>query len=95
MCLRRLLAAPAPSEPTIRKNGKLCAMKLRLAKKRKPHSHQDCKLRRVNLLHNGDMKRLLQFLQRLTGKPQKVSLHTPEELACFKRDAIENRRKHY
>ncbi len=70
-------------------------MKLRLAKKRKPHSHQDCKLRRVNLLHNGDMKRLLQFLQRLTGKPQKVSLHTPEELDCFKRDAIENRRKHY
>ena len=41
------------------------------------------------------MKRLLQFLQRLTGKPQKVSLHTPEELECFKRDAIENRRKHY
>ena len=41
------------------------------------------------------MKRLLQFLQRLTGKPQKVSLQTPEELDCFKRDAIENRKKHY
>ena len=41
------------------------------------------------------MKRLLQFLQRLTGKPQKILLHTPEELDCFKRDAIENRKKHY
>jgi len=41
------------------------------------------------------MKRILQLLQRFTGKPQKLSLHTPEELECFKRDAIENRKKHY
>ena len=49
----------------------------------------------VSTPHNDVMKRLLQFLQRLMGKPQKISLHTPEELDCFKRDAIENRRKHY
>ena len=42
-----------------------------------------------------DMKRLLRLLKRLTGKAQKHPLHTPEELECFKRDAIENRGKHY
>ena len=45
--------------------------------------------------HNGDMKRLLMLLQRLSGKTEKSPLHTPEELACFKKDAIENRAKHY
>ena len=44
---------------------------------------------------NGGMKRLLQFLQRLIGKAEKPLLHTPEELECFKRDALENRGKHY
>ena len=42
-----------------------------------------------------EMKRLLRLLKRLTGKTQKPPLHTPEELECFKRDAIENRGKHY
>ncbi|MDP7994068.1 MAG: hypothetical protein RAK21_03805 [Synechococcus sp. SP2 MAG] len=41
------------------------------------------------------MKRLLRLIKRLKGKTQKTPLHTPEELECFKRDAIENRRKHY
>nr|WP_272106444.1 hypothetical protein [Synechococcus sp. AH-551-E02] len=41
------------------------------------------------------MKRLLVLLQRLTRGRQKSSLHTPEELECFKRDALENRSKHY
>ncbi|MDA9762105.1 hypothetical protein N9C84_03445 [Desulfobacterales bacterium] len=41
------------------------------------------------------MKRLLRLIKRLTGKMQKPPLHTPEELECFKRDAIENRGKHY
>ena len=41
------------------------------------------------------MKRLLRLIKRLTGKTQKPPLHTPEELECFKRDAIENRGKHY
>ena len=45
--------------------------------------------------HNGGMKQLLQLLQRLMGKTPKPPLHTPEELECFKRDALENRRKHY
>jgi len=54
-----------------------------------------CKRPENNQGQTGCMKRLLQFLQRLMGKSQKISLHTPEELDCFKRDAIENRRKHY
>ncbi|QNJ03693.1 hypothetical protein [Synechococcus sp. PROS-U-1] len=41
------------------------------------------------------MKRLLRLLQRWTGKRDKPPLHTPEELECFKTDAIENRSKHY
>ena len=41
------------------------------------------------------MKGFLLLLQRLLGKTRKMQLHTPEELECFKRDAIENRRKHY
>ena len=41
------------------------------------------------------MKSFLLLVQRLLGKTQKIPLHTPEELECFKRDAIENRRKHY
>lgn len=43
----------------------------------------------------GIMKGFLLILQRLFGKTRKMPLHTPEELECFKRDAIENRRKHY
>ena len=41
------------------------------------------------------MKRLLVLLQRLTGGHQKPPLHTPAELECFKRDALENMGKHY
>ena len=42
------------------------------------------------------MKRLLRLIKRLTGKMEKPPLlHTPEELDCFKRDAVENRGKHY
>ncbi len=47
------------------------------------------------LSHTDHMKRLLQLLQRLTGNKRKPPLHTAEELECFKRDAIENRGKHY
>jgi len=42
-----------------------------------------------------EMKRLLRLIKRLKGKTQKTPLHTPEELECFKRDAIENSGKHY
>ena len=38
---------------------------------------------------------LIQLLRRLRGQAQKPVLHTPEELACFKNDAIQNRAKHY
>jgi hypothetical protein len=41
------------------------------------------------------MKRLLTLIQQLTGRKQKPLLHTAAELECFKRDALENRRKHY
>ena len=41
------------------------------------------------------MKRLLQLLRRWTGQQEKPPLHTPEELECFKKDAIDNRGKHY
>ena len=41
------------------------------------------------------MEQLMRLLQRLKGKKTKPLLHTPEELECFKRDAIENRAKHY
>jgi len=41
------------------------------------------------------MKRLFQMLQRLKGNPQKPPRHTPEELECFKKDAMDNRAKHY
>jgi hypothetical protein len=44
---------------------------------------------------SSEMKRLLVLLQRLTRGRQRPSLHTPEELECFKRDALENRGKHY
>ena len=44
---------------------------------------------------NESMKRLLRLLQRLMGTTDKPPLHTPEELECFKKDAIENRGKHY
>lgn len=44
---------------------------------------------------NESMKRLLRLLQRLRGTTDKPPLHTPEELECFKKDAIENRGKHY
>ena len=48
-----------------------------------------------SLSQTDEMKRLLRLIKRLTGKTQKPPLHTPEELECFKRDAIENRGKHY
>lgn len=41
------------------------------------------------------MKRLLKLLLKWAGKREKPPLHTPEELECFKTDAIENRGKHY
>ena len=41
------------------------------------------------------IKRLLLLLQRLKGKPEQPPLHTPEELECFKTDAIDNHRKHF
>ena len=41
------------------------------------------------------MEQLMRLLQRLKGKKTKPLLHTSEELECFKRDAIENRAKHY
>ena len=44
---------------------------------------------------NESMEHLMRLLQRLKGKKTKPLLHTPEELECFKRDAIENRAKHY
>ena len=47
------------------------------------------------LSQTDEMKPLLRLINRLTGKTQKPPLHTPEELECFKRDAIENRGKHY
>ncbi|MBL6741329.1 MAG: hypothetical protein ISP80_02710 [Synechococcus sp. BS301-5m-G53] len=47
------------------------------------------------MAQNRSMKRLLQLLQRWTGKREKPPLHTPEELECFKTDAIDNRGKHY
>ena len=48
-----------------------------------------------SLSQTDEMKRLLRLIKRLTGKTQKPPLHTQEELECFKRDAIENRGKHY
>ena len=48
------------------------------------------------IIQNWRMKRLLlRLLQRLTGPRKKPPLHTPEELECFKTDAIENHAKHY
>jgi hypothetical protein len=44
---------------------------------------------------SSDMKRLLTLIQQLTGRKQKPPLHTAAELECFKRDALENRGKHY
>jgi len=41
------------------------------------------------------MKGVLLLLQRIFENTRKMPLLTPEELECFKRDAIENRRKHY
>ena len=43
----------------------------------------------------GIMKGVLLLLQRVFGSTRKMPLHTPEELECFKRDAIDNKRKHY
>ena len=37
----------------------------------------------------------LRVFRRWEQKRPKVVLHTPEELECFKQDAIENRAKHY
>ena len=44
---------------------------------------------------SGGMKRFLALLLRLTDRNQKPPLHTAAELECFKRDALENRGKHY
>ena len=41
------------------------------------------------------MQQLLRLLLRWKEKRKNPPLHTPEELECFKTDAIENRRKHY
>ena len=41
------------------------------------------------------MNHLLQRLKRLTGPAQRPTFPTHEELEWLKRDAIENRRKHY
>ena len=38
---------------------------------------------------------ILNALRRWTETQSNASLHTPEELECFKKDAIENRAKHY
>ena len=38
---------------------------------------------------------LQNLLQRLKNKRQKRPLHTQEEVACFKNDAIQNHKKHY
>jgi len=38
---------------------------------------------------------ILNPLRRWTETQPNASLHTPEELECFKKDAIENRAKHY
>ena len=43
----------------------------------------------------GAWDRLLCVFGSWETKRQKASLHTPEELECFKNDAIENRAKHY
>ena len=45
--------------------------------------------------HNCSMQQILRLVRRLTGQRVKSPLHTPEELECFKRDAIDNRAKHY
>ena len=47
------------------------------------------------IVQNGRMKQLLRLLRRWTGQRAKPPLHTPEELECFKTDAIDNRGKHY
>ncbi len=44
--------------------------------------------------HSG-MAFFLQILRRLRGNRQKAKLNSREELEAFKRDAIENRSKHY
>ena len=41
------------------------------------------------------MKHVLLLWKALTGQSHKPPLHTPEELEVFKRDALDNRRKHY
>ena len=46
--------------------------------------------------YTGTMKRfLIQLLQTLRGHTPKPPLNTPEELEVFKRDAIDNKGKHY
>ena len=56
---------------------------------------QGCSAKREEQRQSGEMKRLLVLLQRLTGSYQKPPLHSAAELECFKRDALENRGKHY
>ena len=38
---------------------------------------------------------LKDLLNRLKSNKKKRPHHTPEELACFKQDAIQNHKKHY
>ena len=47
------------------------------------------------IVQNRRMKQLLRLIRRLMGQRAKPPLHTPEELECFKTDAIDNRGKHY
>ena len=63
----------------------------------KPHPHMQhlSGATEAEAEQNESMKRLLRLLQRLMGTTDKPPLHTPEELECFKKDAIENRGKHY
>ena len=58
-------------------------------------NHRDDLAAKAVMDHNGLMKQLLRLLQRWTGKRVKPPLHTPEELECFKADAIDNHGKHY
>ena len=49
----------------------------------------------VRMRKDWGMEALIRLFRILTRKKAKPPLHTPEELECFKRDALENRAKHY
>ena len=42
-----------------------------------------------------NLQRLLRLIRPMKDKCETPPLHTPEELDCFKTDAIENHTKHY